>query len=609
MKKSLLYIVIGCFLSLFSSAQPCPMHISFHNQSEVDNFQNDYPGCTSIEGSVSIGSEITNLNGLTVLTSIGGNLSFSYAVDLESFSGLNNLTYIGGHLQITNTNIADLSGLESLSYIGADLWIYSNPYLTSLIGLEELDSVGQRVVIGDNNELVSLQGLGSLVSAGLGLYISDNASLTSLNGLNAFTGIGDRLEIENNDALTDLSSLEGITVVEGTITILDNDFLINLNGLHNIQSVGWDLTIQKNLSLTSLDGLNNLNSVAKSLRIIENDNLTSLMGLEQINFIGETLEIQNNDELSDISLLANINPDALINLSIFYNPSLGNCEIQSFCAYLANPNGKVIIHHNGEGCNHVVDIASACDILLPCLPYGDYYFISQAHIDNFPFDFPECTQLEGNVVINGANITDLGGLYQVTSIGSNLELSDNNSLPGLLQLSNLFYLGNALVLINNDLLPGLDGLNNLALGEDNYLLILENDNLSLCNQDNFCYFINNYGGRTNFGNNAAGCSNINEAASACGILSITGPEEDDFFEIYPNPALSGSKIMVLLQSPSTASIRLFNATGQLLAHLPAKEEPAQQYLIPDVDSLPAGLYFLRVSTNNQAFTRKMLVLK
>jgi S-formylglutathione hydrolase FrmB len=55
---------------------PCsclPQGITFTNQAQIDNFQTNYPGCTEIEGDVTIaGDDITNLNGLSVLTSIGG---------------------------------------------------------------------------------------------------------------------------------------------------------------------------------------------------------------------------------------------------------------------------------------------------------------------------------------------------------------------------------------------------------------------------------------------------------------------------------------------------------------------------------------------------------
>lgn len=60
--------------SLFS--QPClPEGITFSTQEQIDNFQEDYPGCTVIEGGVLIeGTDITNLDGLDVITAFGNYL-------------------------------------------------------------------------------------------------------------------------------------------------------------------------------------------------------------------------------------------------------------------------------------------------------------------------------------------------------------------------------------------------------------------------------------------------------------------------------------------------------------------------------------------------------
>jgi len=84
------------------SAQPCstclPEGIWFCTQAHIDNFQTNYPDCTEIEGDVSInsGSDITNLNGLIVLTSIGGYLNICCNTSLTSLTGLEGLTSIGG---------------------------------------------------------------------------------------------------------------------------------------------------------------------------------------------------------------------------------------------------------------------------------------------------------------------------------------------------------------------------------------------------------------------------------------------------------------------------------------------------------------------------------
>ena len=131
-----------------------PEGITLSTQEQIDNFQTNYPGCTGILGSVIIyGSDITNLNGLSVLISIGGNLIIGRYYGgqgnplLSDLNGLENLTYIGGSIVIAGNNaLTSLTGLESLNSIGGNLTIggiwNSNPSLTSLTGLQNLTSIG-----------------------------------------------------------------------------------------------------------------------------------------------------------------------------------------------------------------------------------------------------------------------------------------------------------------------------------------------------------------------------------------------------------------------------------------------------------------------------------
>src|SRR5688572_32052319 len=100
MKEILLSLSL--FLLTFSQAldaQHCiPTVIVFTTQDQVDNFPSNYPGCTTIDGSVGItGSEIYNLNGLSQLTAIGGDVLIN-ADSLSDISGLAGLTTIGGSL-------------------------------------------------------------------------------------------------------------------------------------------------------------------------------------------------------------------------------------------------------------------------------------------------------------------------------------------------------------------------------------------------------------------------------------------------------------------------------------------------------------------------------
>ena len=114
--KKLYILLVALFLVNGAMTQDClPEGITFTNQAQIDNFQINHPNCNIILGNVTIsGNDITNLNGLSVLNSIGGNLFIESNPSLTGLSGLNSLVSIGGDLIIDdNSVIANLSGLNS----------------------------------------------------------------------------------------------------------------------------------------------------------------------------------------------------------------------------------------------------------------------------------------------------------------------------------------------------------------------------------------------------------------------------------------------------------------------------------------------------------------
>ena len=92
--KKLFPTITLIFLIPFSVlSQPClPDGITFTTQEKINNFQTNCPNCTEIEGDVIInGFGITNLNGLNVLTSIGGNITLRHNASLSNLTGLDNI--------------------------------------------------------------------------------------------------------------------------------------------------------------------------------------------------------------------------------------------------------------------------------------------------------------------------------------------------------------------------------------------------------------------------------------------------------------------------------------------------------------------------------------
>ncbi|MCK4677214.1 MAG: T9SS type A sorting domain-containing protein [Bacteroidales bacterium] len=521
MKKLSLITVILIFSFVSASSQSClPEGITFTTQAQIDSFQTNYPNCSEIEGDVEIdGDDITNLNGLNVLTSIGGYLSI-------------------GDMYEGNPSLTDLTGLDSLTTVCGPLNIKNNDSLVSLTGLENLTSVHGISVglilynavgvecFGENPRLESIAALSNLTSIEGDIEIFCNHSLTSLLGLENISSIAGNLVIAGNYTLANLDALFNLDTIYGSLEIgidfwngpgmyLGNPNLTNLSGLSNLLYIGGDLNIERNESLTSLSGLNSLTGNVNNIEIIGNHSLTSLMGLD------------------------NLDAGSINNLTITCNSSLSSCKAQGICDYLANPCGIVEIYDNAPGCNNPGEVANACGFPMPCLPYGNYYFKSQADTDSFPVYYSNCTDLQGNVTIGGSDISNLSGLTAVTSVAGSLYIGNNDTLVNLSGLDNLTSIGGDLYIYYNETLVNLSGLDNVTsisgqlwivgngdltrlTGLENIdpnsitgLDINNNSSLSICAVQSICDYLAAPNGCVNIWDNAPGCNSQEEVEMAC----------------------------------------------------------------------------------------------
>ncbi|HNQ83314.1 MAG TPA: T9SS type A sorting domain-containing protein [Bacteroidales bacterium] len=353
MKKIIFLIALKLSIIEGFSQSCLPDGIDFTNQSQIDNFQADYPGCTEIEGDVEIsGSGITNLNGLSVLTQIGGHLYIS-----------------------NNGSLDDLSGLSSLSFIGSSLLISNNPLLSNLNGINSLGVVEGDVFISNNPVLSDITALGGilplLVSA---LRITGNPALSVCASpficgfLANPTG---KVIIYNNGAgcnnPPEIASQCGITLSclpfgeyyffsQDEINAFPGNYpgCIDLKGTFHIE--GTDIT--------SLEPLFNIHSLDGTLEIHDNTSLPTLEGLNSLVAVDGAISIVRNDLLTDISSLWQLDTGLISFLVISTNPLLSDCDIQSVCAYLAGPFGYSHnnITTNNSGCMDKDEVLQECSV-------------------------------------------------------------------------------------------------------------------------------------------------------------------------------------------------------------------------------------------------------
>lgn len=624
MKKfcNLLIALLMSIGTMAQSAQPCstclPNGITFTTQAEIDNFQTYYPGCTEILGHLTIdGNDINNLNGLNVLTSIGGTVLIPTNPALTSLSGLENLTSIGGNLTINgNTSLASLSGLEGLNTIAGSLTIAANNLLSNLTGTDSLTFIGGNLVISNMYSLTDLEGLGSLTSIGGHLSIFDNHSLTSLTGLENLASLGGYIKIGQqyggNPVLTSLTGLDNINAGSITdLTIVYNDSLSTCD----VQSI-CDYLAAPGGTFEIHDNATGCNSQGE-VRVECDPELCMPDGISfyfqaqidsfQINhpfctrIVGDVLiggrSLYGNDitNLSGLSTLTSIEGDLVIACNEFL-PSLtglnnltsigGSFNIGSIDYYCGNSSLTSL-----TGLENLTTIGGDLDI---------YYNDSLTNLTGLE----NLTDISGKLeILSNYSLKSLTGLNNLTSIGGDLYINFNDSLTSLTGLNNLTSIGNCLTIGSaqpysgggNPSLASLTGIENIDAGSITYLNISYNSSLSTCEVQSICDYLASPNGIVFIVENATGCNSPEEVEAACGVgvdeSSVIGRQSS--VNIYPNPA--NSLIYIEIHGNNSNSlISVFDFQGRIFMD--------RQVTLPhtevDVSELNAGVYFVKVISDD-----------
>ncbi|MBX2871828.1 MAG: hypothetical protein KTR30_07010 [Saprospiraceae bacterium] len=323
-------------------AQPClPAGITFSSQAAIDNFANNYPGCTMILGTVlieeSVVGDINNLHGLSPLVGIGRNLAISGTYSLESLAGLDNLLEVG----------------ESLSIAG-------NRSLENVEALGQLSLVGQSLRLSSNGALKDLKGFQSIKHVSQDLSITSNLALRNLSGLDSLQNIGGQLSLLSNPVLTNLVGLSSLTSIGNVLEIFDNPLLQSLSACGQLRTVGGDLIIDRNPSLLNLRGLEGLQEVGNFLQIVNNASLNNINGLLGVTQIGDLLQVYNNPSLTSLTGLDSIDHQSIKHLALLSSPNLNLCSVKSLCDYLKDPDNGAAIDGNLAGCNSRQEILASC---------------------------------------------------------------------------------------------------------------------------------------------------------------------------------------------------------------------------------------------------------
>jgi hypothetical protein len=466
-----------------------------------------------------------------------------------------------------------------------------------------------------------------------------NDDITNLNGLSILTSIAGDLSISNT-ALTNFSGFENLTSIAGSLYI-DIDW----------QGAG-------NPALTSFAGLQGLSSIGGQFYICRNEILNDISDLINLTSVGGELRITDNPLLPSISGLDNIVAGSITSLDIYGNDLLSECDVQSICEYLVSPNGSININNNAPGCNSQQEVEDAC--MSHCLP-EEITFTAQEEIDNFQINYPGCTEIEGDVHIDGESISNLSGLNVLTSIGGFLTIINTN-LPNLDGLENLIFVGGDLrigiafngwgqpnpVLSNlsalgnltsvgqslrigsnptlvslsglenlnsigwwleissNNSLTSLIGLENIEADSIGQLTIVGNEMLSTCDVQSICDYLAAPNGSVYISANAPGCNSPEEVQEAC-LTSTEDHLKDIEFTISPNPVSGYAEISWNSHKGQLVEISLFNTTGICVKNRQyLQNQTGKNIFILDLKELPKGIYFCRVEIGSEIATSKVV---
>lgn len=270
-------------------------------------------------------------------------------------------------------------------------------------------------------------------------------------------------------------------------------------------------------------------------------------------------------------------------------------------------------------------------------PPGNVVLTTQAQVNQFAVDYPNCMIINGylqigagNTTTPGSDITDLTPLGNITTVNSNLYIQNNAVLQNVDGLNiesvgGFLFIGGDFAGKTNLVLTNLDGLSSLTSVaqdiyiRDNYLLndisglgnttfqpfagyglsILLNPNLAVCNLSNFCAYLANASSThpRSISGNLAECVNEQAVIVACG-LGISD-EESSVLSYYPNPV---KDVLNLSYDVKINKILVTSMLGQVFIDKGVDSNNLQV----DMTSFSAGNYIVKVTSDDKVKIIKVI---
>ncbi|MEM1219456.1 MAG: T9SS type A sorting domain-containing protein [Bacteroidota bacterium] len=427
MRKHFIGILLCWGVSWTISAQNClPSGIILSTQTQMDGFIFAFPDCDSIGGNVTIAADaddpIVDLSSLHNIVAIGGDLTISNHIELNSLEGLNQLAYVGGSLHLTaNQQLSELLALQNLREIGG-LIIAQHDSLQIIEGFAQLLRIHGDLIIEDNPLLQEIRGFEQVDSLLGNSFFLDNPMLHTIDGFDGLLTIGGDLEVKNNSVLTTIQAWSNVQQIGLGLRIRQNEQLSALPPFTEIDSIGESLSLISLPLIPEIPDFPDLVFIGGSLDISALDLVEDLDGFAALKHTQQWL-ITENLALQSIDSLSQIDPGSIQSLTINFCPELSICALENICSYLELEIGVSDFDTNGTGCNDEQEILDICNP-----PINAVTQVPGLHITTYPNPTKGILHWSGPSVEYFRLYDAQGSLLQmIESPGSTIQLSVHSS--------------------------------------------------------------------------------------------------------------------------------------------------------------------------------------
>lgn len=207
--------------------------------------------------------------------------------DDDDVAQLDGIAILTGDLIISGTSYTNLDFLSCLEEIQGNIQIFNNPSLVDMTGTNTLTKIGR---LPANTPTPTDP---DFWDAGTGsIAISGNQALLEIDGFTGITAIGEQPE-RGEDACP--GAPRGLECASRqSLVIRDNNAATGVTGFTSLELIFASLTVQQNESLMHIDGFESLIGVGGAFAVSNNPNLC----MSSVNAIGGGLEFLGDEDSS-----------------------------------------------------------------------------------------------------------------------------------------------------------------------------------------------------------------------------------------------------------------------------------------------------------------------